>query len=117
MRNTYPRQVLVALVSAVLACAGAHLASAGPLTTQAQPSGHPRIRVDGANVQAKRTQNPTAAAAPPAQAEPSPVVPRGRVYLFRGALGLIFSRGMDRLTEKIQRAGITADVYEFTICS
>ncbi len=55
------------------------------------------------------------AAAPPVTEQP-PVVPRGRAYLFRGALGPIFSRGMDALTEKIQRAGITADVYEFTIC-
>jgi len=31
-------------------------------------------------------------------------------------MGLIFSRGMDRLTEKIERAGITANVYEFTVC-
>src|SRR5439155_11526799 len=42
--------------------------------------------------------------------------PRGRVYLFRGALGPIFSRGMDRLTKRIEQAGIKADVYEFTIC-
>jgi hypothetical protein len=49
-------------------------------------------------------------------AEPSPMLPRGRAYLFRGAMGLIFSRGMDRLTEKIERAGITANVYEFTVC-
>jgi predicted alpha/beta-hydrolase family hydrolase len=41
---------------------------------------------------------------------------RGRAYLFRGALGPIFSRGMDRLTEKLENAGITANVYEFTIC-
>jgi pimeloyl-ACP methyl ester carboxylesterase len=52
----------------------------------------------------------------PRPAEPSPVLPRGRAYLFRGAMGLIFSRGMDRLTEKIERAGITANVYEFTVC-
>jgi len=42
--------------------------------------------------------------------------PRGRAYLFRGALGPIFSRGMDRLTTELQQAGIEADVYEFTIC-
>ena len=42
--------------------------------------------------------------------------PRARVYLFRGALGPIFSRGMDRLTERLEEAGIRADVYEFTIC-
>jgi len=41
---------------------------------------------------------------------------RGRAYLFRGALGPIFSRGMDGLTEKLEDAGITASVYEFTIC-
>ena len=34
----------------------------------------------------------------------------------RGALGPIFSRGMDRLTDRLQKAGIRADVYEFTIC-
>jgi len=50
------------------------------------------------------------AAVPPATA------PRGRAYLFRGALGPIFSRGMDRLTERLQQIGIDADVYEFTIC-
>jgi len=40
----------------------------------------------------------------------------GRAYLFRGALGPFFSRGIDRLTDKIEQAGITASVYEFTIC-
>ncbi len=52
----------------------------------------------------------------PSAPQPSPMLPRGRAYLFRGAMGLIFSRGMDRLTEKIERAGITANVYEFTVC-
>jgi hypothetical protein len=42
--------------------------------------------------------------------------PQASVYLFRGALGPIFSRGMDRLTDRLQKAGIRADVYEFTIC-
>ncbi len=42
--------------------------------------------------------------------------PRARAYLFRGALGPFFSRGIDRLTERLQNAGITANVYEFTIC-
>ena len=61
-----------------------------------------------------------AAAPPPAApppAAPQPVIaPRGRAYLFRGALGPIFSRGMDRLAEEIENAGIPASVYEFTIC-
>lgn len=51
----------------------------------------------------------------PAAAQPA-TAPRGRAYLFRGALGPIFSRGMDRLTEQLQQIGIDADVYEFTIC-
>jgi pimeloyl-ACP methyl ester carboxylesterase len=57
-----------------------------------------------------------APAASPPVAKPPAIAPRGRAYLFRGALGPIFSRGMDRLTERLQHAGITADVHEFTIC-
>ena len=49
----------------------------------------------------------------PAEAEPGPPP---RVYLFRGALGPIFSTGMDRLAERLTEAGFQADVYEFTIC-
>jgi pimeloyl-ACP methyl ester carboxylesterase len=45
------------------------------------------------------------------------VLPRGRVYLFRGALGLIFSRGMDKLAKRIEEAGVAVDVNEFTVCS
>jgi hypothetical protein len=41
---------------------------------------------------------------------------RGRAYLFRGALGPFFSRGIDRLGERLDEAGITNHVYEFTIC-
>jgi pimeloyl-ACP methyl ester carboxylesterase len=47
----------------------------------------------------------------PPESQPIP-----RAYLFRGALGPIFSRGMDRLTERLEQAGIRANVYEFTIC-
>ena len=56
-----------------------------------------------------------AVAALPDSMQPAPE-PRGRAYLFRGALGPIFSRGMDRLTKELQQAGIDADVNEFTIC-
>lgn len=51
--------------------------------------------------------------APPAPAEP---LPPPKIYLFRGAMGPIFSTGMDRLSEKLTAAGFSADVYEFTIC-
>jgi hypothetical protein len=57
-----------------------------------------------------------AAAMSAAPAPPIAPQPPARVYLFRGALGPIFSRGMDRLTERLNAAGIRADVYEFTIC-
>jgi len=56
-----------------------------------------------------------AVASLPDSVQPAPE-PRGRAYLFRGALGPIFSRGMDRLTRELQQAGIEADVFEFTIC-
>jgi hypothetical protein len=52
----------------------------------------------------------------PPPSTPPAAAPRPRAYLFRGALGPIFSLGMDRLTERLEDAGITANVYEFTIC-
>jgi len=60
--------------------------------------------------------SPSVAATAPPPATPPPPAPHMRAYLFRGALGPIFSRGMDRLTERIEKAGIPADVNEFTIC-
>ena len=56
------------------------------------------------------------ASAIPTETAPLATQPRARVYLFRGALGPIFSRGMDGLTKRLQQSGIRADVYEFTIC-
>ncbi|SDS72111.1 LysM domain-containing protein [Bradyrhizobium canariense] len=93
-----------------------HLAVAGAIVATKQITA--QASDNRAAVQAKGSAPGMRPAATPRAAEPPPpVVPRGRAYLFRGALGPIFSRGMDRLTEKIQQAGITADVYEFTICS
>jgi LysM repeat protein len=57
----------------------------------------------------------TTATVPPSDTQPA-TQRRPRVYLFRGALGPIFSRGMDRLTKRLEEADIRADVYEFTIC-
>lgn len=51
----------------------------------------------------------TAVAPPPAAADKI-TEPRGRAYLFRGVAGLIYSRGMDKLTDRIKRTGITASV-------
>ena len=39
-----------------------------------------------------------------------------RAYLVRGILGLVFSRGMNRLAERLGEADIDADVYDFPPC-
>ena len=134
IRRIYATRVAAILAAGVLVCIGAATAFAGPPTEQQPlpvpppPSPLPAVQVSPP-VQAKaavpkpparqKTSRNTRAiaTAAPAPVDTSSITPRGRVYLFRGALGLIFSRGMDRLTEKLQRAGLTADVYEFTLCS
>jgi hypothetical protein len=68
---------------------------------------------------AKTATLPTPAAIRPAPERPLEApqpLPPPRVYLFRGALGPFFSTGMDRLAEKIEKAGFWASVYEFTLC-
>ena len=69
-----------------------------------------------AAVAANAIAAPSAAAPSPPVATPPPAAPHMRAYLFRGALGPIFSRGMDHLAERIENAGIPSDVNEFTIC-
>jgi len=66
----------------------------------------------GSPAKSKR-QAVTATAPPPAPVE---ALPPPKIYLFRGAMGPIFSTGMDRLEEKLTKAGFSANVYEFTIC-
>jgi len=39
--------------------------------------------------------------------------PRGRAYLFRGVAGLIYSRGMDGLADRIRAAGVPASVQTY----
>jgi LysM repeat protein len=54
----------------------------------------------------------------PAAADPmGSAEQRARVYLFRGFAGVVFSRGMDALAEKIERAGFSASVSEAMNCS
>jgi hypothetical protein len=51
-------------------------------------------------------------------AQPSPratLEPHGRAYLFRGVAGLLYSRGMDSLAERIQQAGISASVQTYLL--
>jgi hypothetical protein len=91
---TNPTRVAVALIGALLGTSlfdsGFNLAAAGPITASSESLISP-------------------APAPAA-------TPRGRVYLFRGALGPFFSRGIDRLGERLEEVGIAVNVYEFTIC-
>jgi hypothetical protein len=53
-------------------------------------------------------------AAPPAAAE-KVTAPRGRAYLFRGIAGLIYSRGMDKLADRIKRTGLPASVDTYLV--
>ena len=41
--------------------------------------------------------------------------PRGRAYLFRGVAGLIYSRGMDSLADRIRHAGVPASVQTYLL--
>jgi hypothetical protein len=49
---------------------------------------------------------------PPGAANKVTVQPRGRAYLFRGFIGLT-DWGMDELTDRINRTGVTADVNSY----
>ncbi len=72
---------------------------APPLATAASPVVKPVVIADARDT-----------AVPPPAAEKVNAVPRGRAYLFRGIAGLIYSRGMDKLAERIQRIGVPASV-------
>jgi hypothetical protein len=52
---------------------------------------------------------------PPPAAATVKVEPHGRAYLFRGIAGLIYSRGMDKLAERIQHAGIPSSVDTYLV--
>jgi hypothetical protein len=55
-------------------------------------------------------------APPPARALDKDIAaPRGRAYLFRGVAGLIYSRGMDGLADRIRHAGIAASVQTYLL--
>jgi fermentation-respiration switch protein FrsA (DUF1100 family) len=54
-------------------------------------------------------------AVPPPGAAEKITEPRGRAYLFRGVAGLIYSRGMDKLADRIKRVGIDASVDTYLV--
>jgi hypothetical protein len=109
------------MLSACVFYGGFDLALADPIATSreaagAMPKTSPAAPATGGLDNTPAIFAEAAAPVAPPAAKPPAIEPRGRAYLFRGALGPIFSRGMDRLTERIERAGVTAGVYEFTIC-
>jgi fermentation-respiration switch protein FrsA (DUF1100 family) len=57
----------------------------------------------------------TVSPAPPPAVTNVKIQPRGRAYLFRGIAGLIYSRGMDKLAERIRHAGIPASVDTYLV--
>ena len=58
----------------------------------------------------------TAIPSAPAPAGPEKITEvRGRAYLFRGVAGLIYSRGIDKLADRIKRAGLSASVDTYLV--
>ena len=122
----HPAQVATVVIAAMLftaavdagldpAAAGA-IPAPGEAAAAAPKSAAPATGAKS-HARAVTAETATAAAPPPPADQPAATAPpRGRIYLFRGALGPIFSRGMDSLTEKLEQAGFTASVNEFTIC-
>jgi len=65
----------------------------------------------------RATGDPMPSAESPAAGGNAATKPRGRVYLFRGFAGVFFSRGTDRLAERVEQAGFPATVNEAMMCS
>lgn len=63
------------------------------------------------------TGDPMPPAGAPAAAAPGTPKIRGRAYLFRGFVGMVFSRGTDALAERIEKAGFVASTNEAVMCS
>lgn len=119
-----PRRAATFLIGAMMFAAVGYVAVTPAIAEPvAAPDSAPaaRPKTTRAPSSVVRTRSATAAIAQPLAPlpppfQPIPAKPRGRAYLFRGAMGPIFSRGMDRLTDRIEQAGIPATVNEFTIC-
>lgn len=108
------RRSACALLAVASLIGAAHAAQTAPTPTPARR---------GAIPPASQSLISPAPAAPPAvapqpapEAVPAADLPPPHIYIFRGALGPIFSTGMDRLSERLVAAGFKARVYEFTLC-
>jgi len=77
---------------------------------------------DGTDNHPTATVQPTVVASaadvapqPTRPAESEIAAPRGRAYLFRGVAGLIYSRGMDSLADRIRHTGVPASVQTYLL--
>jgi hypothetical protein len=64
----------------------------------------------------RATAGQVTATASPGAGVTAPPKPRGRAYLFRGFAGMVFSRGTDKLADRIKQAGFVATVNEAMMC-
>jgi LysM repeat protein len=118
----HPTQVATVVIAAMLFAGAVDPAAAGPIPAPSETAAAaPKVPAPAADARSRAravtAETATDATPPPAADQPAATAaPRGRIYLFRGALGPFFSRGMDWLTDKLEHAGFTASVDEFTIC-
>ncbi len=63
------------------------------------------------------TGDPMQSVGSPAAVGAASAKARGRAYLFRGFVGMVFSRGTDQLAERIEKAGFIASANEAVMCS
>ena len=63
------------------------------------------------------TGDPMPSAGSPAAVGVATVKTRGRAYLFRGFVGMVFSRGTDQVAERIEQGGFLASAKEALMCS
>ena len=81
-------------------------ASGPALDPAAAPAAKPVVVTDARD---------TPVATAPTPAANVKIEPRGRAYLFRGIAGLIYSRGMDKLADRIRRTGVPASVDTYLV--
>jgi hypothetical protein len=89
-------------------------AASGSLYDPAPTAGAPVLTPATNTVVADAGDTAAPATLPPAPAQ-KVITPRGRAYLFRGIAGLIYSRGMDKLEERIEHIGLTASVDTYLV--
>ena len=109
-------RLAIVLIAAFLSgCGGLSVFDSGVTASLEDPGKSARpptppneLPVAHAAVQAKLDAHTAPRTLPRAVAQAAE--PRGRAYLFRGIAGLIYSRGMDELAQRINRTGVQAGV-------